>query len=134
MYRRPNQPGDRWIAGILSAIVFCLVVALGGSGGSLRAATPNVVQPIPSSGGMDVSHQPSPRFLVNPNRHAVVSASKSDKGWVPAHGGGPDPAILPEATAPREYVAERLFVAVVQNALNGNETRAYNARAPPALI
>jgi hypothetical protein len=83
---------------------------------------------------MDVSHQPSTRFLVDPSRHVVVSASKSDKGWTLGHGGGPDPAILPEEIAPSEYVAEKHFVAVVQHTLNGEETRSYNARAPPTLI
>ncbi|WP_157173573.1 hypothetical protein [Pseudaminobacter salicylatoxidans] len=134
MYRRLNHPSDLWIAGILSAIFFCLVVAVGGSGGSWRVATPNVVPPIPYSGGMDVSHQPSTRFLVNPNRHVVVSASKSDKGLGLDHGGGPDPAILPDEIALPENFSEKQFVAVVQHALNINETSGYHARAPPALI
>jgi len=134
MYRRLSQSSDRWIAGILSAIFFCLVVALGGSGGSLRGATPNLVPPIPYSGGTDVSHRPSTPFLVDPNRHAVVSVSKSDKGWAPGHGGGPDPAILPEAIALPESGAEKHVVAVAQHALNGDGARGYNARAPPTLI
>lgn len=134
MDRHLNRPSDRWIAGILSAIFFCLVVALGGPGGSLRVAAPSALPPIPYSGGADVSHQPSTRFLVNPDRHVVVSASKSDKGWAPGHGDGPDPAIPSAGIALPEYATEMHFVAVVQHALNGDETRGYNARAPPALI
>lgn len=134
MYRRLNHPSDLWIAGILSAVFFCLVVALGGSGGSSRVATPNVFPPIPYSGGMDVSHQPSTRFLVNSNRHIVVSASQSDKGAGLGYGGGPDHAILPDEIQLPEHFAEKHFSAAVWHALTGDESRGYNARAPPALI
>ena len=133
MYRRLHQPGDRWLAGILSAIFLCLVLALGGSAASLRAAAPTGVSPAPVSGRMDGSHQPSTRFLADPHRPVVVSAAKSDKGWAPGHGDGADPAILPEAIALPRYPAERRFVAAIRHAPNGREPRGYNARAPPAL-
>lgn len=123
MYRRLNTPSDLWIAGILSAIFFCLVVAMGGSGGSWRVATPNVAPSIPYSGGMDVSPRPS-----------ILLASKSDKVLGLDHGGGSDPAILPDETALPENVSGKRFVAVAQHAPSGNETSGYNARAPPALI
>jgi hypothetical protein len=83
---------------------------------------------------MDVSHQSSTRFLVNPHRLVGVSASKSDKGLGLDHGGGPDSGILSGEIALPENVSEKQFVTVVQHALNGNETSGYNARAPPALI
>lgn len=134
MYRRLNRRGDSWVAGILSAIFFCLVVALGGSGGSSRVATANVVSPTPHSGGMELSHQPSTRFLLTPASHAVASASKSDKGLGLDHGGDSGSAILPDEVAPFEHFSEKQFVAVVQYAPNGDENNGYNARAPPALI
>lgn len=134
MNRRLNHRGDLWLAGILSAIAFCLVVALGGSGGSWRAGTTYVVGPIPHSGGMDVSHQPSIRFLLNPGRKVIVSASKSDKGLAPDLGWDPHSALPPSETALLEYTREKPFVSLVRRALNGEQASGYNARAPPALI
>jgi len=134
MDKRLNHPGNLRIAGLLSAIFFCLVVALGGSGGSWRVATPDVVPSIPYSGETDVSHRPSTLFLVNPNRQAVVSASKSDKGLGLDHGGAPHPAIAPDEITLPEYLSEKQFATAVQQALNGTETSGYNARAPPTLI
>jgi hypothetical protein len=129
MYRRPNRLGNLWIAGILSAIFFCLMVA---GGGSWRIVNSNVVSPMPYSGGTDVSHQPSTRFLVSPDRHVVVSTS-SDKILGLDHGGSPGSAILPDEAALPD-VTERPFVSGVQHALSGNGNSGYNARAPPALI
>lgn len=134
MNGRLNHRGDLWLAGILSAIAFCLVVALGGSGGPWRAAAANIVTPVPHSGGMDVSHQPSTRFLLNSGRQVVVSVSKSDKGLAPDLGWDPHSALPPGETELLEYTPEKPFVSLVQHALKGKETSGYNARAPPALI
>jgi hypothetical protein len=134
MHRRSSPPGNLWIAGILSAIFFCLALAFGGSGGSWQIATPNGVPPARSSGGSDVSHQSSTRFLANSNRHAVLPAPKGDKGLGLDHGGGLDPAILPgEVVLPASF-SEKQFITVVQHEPNGGATSDYNARAPPALI
>ena len=134
MHRRLNRRGDSWVAGILSAIFFCLVVALGGLGGSSQVATANVVSPTPQSGGMDLSHQPSTRFLLTPASHAVASASKSNKGLGLGHSGDSGSAILPGELAPLEHFSEKQFVTVVQHAPSGDGNNGYNARAPPALI
>jgi hypothetical protein len=134
MHRRSNSPGHRWIAGIVSAILFWLVAAAGGPGAASPFAAANAAPPIPHSGGMDGSQPPSTRYLVNPNRHAVVSAAKADEGLGLGHGGGPDPAILPDATALAETAAARPFVAVARHAPRHHAASGYNARAPPALI
>ena len=133
MYRRLNHSSNLWIAAILSAILFCLVVAAGGSGGPWRVTTPNAVPPIPHSGGTDVSHQQSTRYLINPDRHVVASTS-SDKKQGLDYGSGPDPAVLRGGVTLPGTVSEKQFVSVAQRALNGNEISGYNARAPPVLI
>lgn len=134
MHRRLNHPAQLWIAGLLSAIFFCLVVAFGGSAGSWRAGSANIVPAAPHSGGMDGSHQPSARFLVSPNRHAVLSLSESDKGPGLDLGGDPGSATVPYETARLEQLSDKPFFTAARQARRPDGTSGYSARAPPALI
>lgn len=133
MSRRVSRPGELWIVGIVSAILLCLGVAADGVGGSPQSVASGAGWSTSNSGGLDVSHKPSSRFILTSNRQVLVAAKPDEKSGSD-HPGGADPAILPDDLALSRLSVERLADATAECPPRTAIAKGYHARGPPALI